>query len=348
MICSGGSPESGTGLVCGKGEHRREELQASFVLDRQPTEPRTESLEPRIPSNGAQLSSQRVHDRMQRTLRVIRRAVEGNRHEGVSTKPLSHFSEQASLADPRLRRHEDRLSRSFLGLIPAALDQTQLAFTPHERRKPGCHEGFGASRFVFFRKHAVERHRLSHALQRLRPAVLDREHPGYEAQRRVADHHGVGLGRAFEAGRDVRGVAEGERLALRAASHLAHHDGAGVDADPRGKTDAVLAVERVVHGTERRQDFEPRPDRTLSVVLVRLRVAEVDEQPVAQVLRDVTLVALDDRGGGFLIGAHDSAQILGVEALGEIGRAHQVAEHDCELPSLGVSGGSNGLCIALG
>ena len=50
--------------------------------------------------------------------------------------------------------------------------------------------------------------------------------------------------------------------------------------------------------------------------------------------------ALDHRGGRLLVGAHDAAQVLGVEALREIRRAHQVAEHHGELAALGLGGGS--------
>jgi hypothetical protein len=42
-------------------------------------------------------------------------------------------------------------------------------------------------------------------------------------------------------------------------------------------------------------------------------------QPVAQVLGDVPRVALDRLRRRLLIDTHDAAQVLGVEALGEIG-----------------------------
>ena len=77
--------------------------------------------------------------------------------------------------------------------------------------------------------------------------------------------------------------------------------------------------------------------RTLRVVLVRLRIAEVGEQPVDQVLRDVPLPALDDGRRRLLNRAHDAAQVLRIEALREDARADQVARHDRELAPLGGS-----------
>jgi hypothetical protein len=43
----------------------------------------------------------------------------------------------------------------------------------------------------------------------------------------------------------------------------------------------------------------PRPHRPLGVILVRLRVAEVDQQPIAEILGDVACVGLDHLGRGF-------------------------------------------------
>jgi hypothetical protein len=65
----------------------------------------------------------------------------------------------------------------------------------------------------------------------------------------------------------------------------------------------------------------PGAHGAFGVVLVGLRMAEVDQQPVAEVLRDVAGLALDRLGRGLLIGAHDAAQVFWVEALREIGRA---------------------------
>jgi hypothetical protein len=70
-------------------------------------------------------------------------------------------------------------------------------------------------------------------------------------------------------------------------------------------------------GVERRGDGLRDPQagahRARGVVLVRLGPAHVDEQTVPQILSDVAREALDDLGGGRLVGADDLAQFLGVE-----------------------------------
>ena len=57
------------------------------------------------------------------------------------------------------------------------------------------------------------------------------------------------------------------------------------------------------------------PRDRLRVVLVGLGIAEVDQQPVAQVLGDVPLEAADDLGAGLLVGPHRLAQALRTEPL---------------------------------
>jgi hypothetical protein len=71
---------------------------------------------------------------------------------------------------------------------------------------------------------------------------------------------------------------------------------------------------------------------------VRLRVAEVDHHPVAEVLGDVSVEALGSGDADPAILADDLAQLLGVDALRQLGRADEVAEHHGELAALGPGG----------
>jgi hypothetical protein len=50
---------------------------------------------------------------------------------------------------------------------------------------------------------------------------------------------------------------------------------------------------------------------------MRLGVAEVDQQAIAEVLGDMALIAGDDLGAGLLIGPHHLPPLLGVELAGE-------------------------------
>ena len=81
-------------------------------------------------------------------------------------------------------------------------------------------------------------------------------------------------------------------------------------------------------------DPQPRPYRSLGVVFVGQRIAKVHQQPIAQILSDMPLIAMDDCGAGGLIVLQDSPPLLGIELCGEGGGAHHVTEHHRQLAAL--------------
>ena len=92
----------------------------------------------------------------------------------------------------------------------------------------------------------------------------------------------------------------------------------------------------------RRERGEPGADRPLGIVLVGRRPAEIGQDAVAQELRDVALVPRQLRRDRALVGGHDLARVLGIEAGGERGRAHEVDEDERELAPLAAGGGRDG------
>src|SRR5215831_3753566 len=82
----------------------------------------------------------------------------------------------------------------------------------------------------------------------------------------------------------------------------------------------------------------PNPARTArgGIILVGQGVAEVDQQAIAQILGDVSVIAGDHLGAGVLIGPHHLAPLFGVELAGEHRRVHQVTEQDGELAAFGL------------
>src|SRR5712692_8208394 len=155
---------------------------------------------------------------------------------------------------------------------------------------------------------------------------------------RRADHYRAGLSDGLQARRDVRRFAKGQFLLPAPAADLAHHYEAGVNSDAQGQGDIPFTVEARIQGLHRRENAQGGPPGTLWVVLVSDRVAEVDEEAVAEILGDVAVEAIDHSGADFLIAANDLAQDLGVEPRREIRRANEVTKHDGELPALGRTG----------
>ena len=180
---------------------------------------------------------------------------------------------------------------------------------------------------------AVRPDRLGEALGLDRAEVDALEQVADEPARAGGDDDAVRLGQPLQPRGQVRGLAD-DRLLLRgaAAEQVADHDQPGRDADPDPERGAGRRLE-IAH---RRHELEPGADRPLGIVLLRPRVAEVGQDPVAHVLGDEAAEAFDPRGDAAVVGADQLAQVLGVEAGGERGRADQVDEHHRELAALGL------------
>jgi hypothetical protein len=124
----------------------------------------------------------------------------------------------------------------------------------------------------------------------------------------------VRLGQGLQPGGEVGRFAN-DRLFLRRAlaDQIADHHQPSGDPDPRLQLDGF--------------DFEPtdsvdqpqlRPHRPLGIVLMRSRVAEIDQHAVAHVLGDKPVQASDNLGDGAVICGDDFTQILRIERRSEL------------------------------
>src|SRR5215471_1523640 len=78
------------------------------------------------------------------------------------------------------------------------------------------------------------------------------------------------------------------------------------------------------------------------IVFMGTRIAKVDEQTIAEILRDVPIKTLDDLGGGFLVGTYYLTQVFGVELLAEQCGVDEIAEQDGQLPPFGFWSATSG------
>jgi hypothetical protein len=117
------------------------------------------------------------------------------------------------------------------------------------------------------------------------------------------------------------------------AQEIADDNEARRDADSAGKLAAISGVQRRNRGRQ----FEPGHDGALGFALLRLRIPEIDEHPVAHVLGDKPAEAVDRFGDGAMISADHLAQILGIEPRGKRRRGYQIAKHHGQLPTLGTA-----------
>ena len=109
-------------------------------------------------------------------------------------------------------------------------------------------------------------------------------------KRRLADYGLAGLGLVLKVLRQDRTFAEKlVRLQLQALGFIADQDHVGGDADMRAVVDTVLGGESLETG----MDVLRRTQRPFGIVLVRARMAEPDQQAVAESTRRVTVIPFD-------------------------------------------------------
>src|SRR5262245_26867699 len=106
-----------------------------------------------------------------------------------------------------------------------------------------------------------------------------------------------------------------------------------MDSQAHGKLRPVLLPQagiELAHGLDHAQ---PGAHSSLRVVLVRPRVAKVNQQAITEILGDMALEESDHLGTGLLIGPHHLAQLFWVELAGKRGRVYQVTRQHGELAS---------------
>jgi hypothetical protein len=80
--------------------------------------------------------------------------------------------------------------------------------------------------------------------------------------------------------------------------------------------------------------IEPSADRALSIMFMRLGVAQIGENTVTHVLGDEAAVALNQFRAAPVIDIDNPPQVLGIQPRRQCRRTHQVAKHHRELAAL--------------
>ena len=201
---------------------------------------------------------------------------------------------------------------------------------PHQEGHPG-HRGL-VRLALQWPEHPEHLHRLGDPFEGMSPEVFQPHRLPYQTRRHTADHHRVGRRQPFQAGGNVHRIPRRQVLMPSPTAHFSHHHRPRMEANAHGQLHAFLPLQT---GIERRGDgvhnAQPRMHPTQGIVFVRHRPAKVHQQAIAEILRDVARVLVNDLGRGRLVGAHDLAQVFGVELLGEFRGVGEVTEHDGEL-----------------
>jgi hypothetical protein len=108
--------------------------------------------------------------------------------------------------------------------------------------------------------------------------------------------------------------------------------------EPRGDAEPHAQILPLWQSADRLDHRKAGSHRPLGIVLVRLRIAEIDQYPVTHVLGDKAVEAADRLADRTVVVADQLAQILRVMTGRQRRRADQIAEHHRQLAPLGLGG----------
>jgi hypothetical protein len=190
-----------------------------------------------------------------------------------------------------------------------AQQQADLVLTPDERRERHPVQCLEPALDGALANHPVGVHRPRKALHLDGAQIVTLEEIPEQPPRLRPDHDRAGFGKRLQAGGKVRRLAHDPALlSIAGDDQVADDDlaGANADANPQrlGYLEPPDGINESLAG----------PHRLLGVGLVRLRVAEVHQHPIAHVLGDKTAEAADRIGDAAMIHADDLAQVLWIEA----------------------------------
>src|SRR5271169_2961611 len=237
---------------------------------------------------------------------------------------------QARFADPRLAGDQYHPPFAGLRLLPAPQQEVELLVAADQWRGPRT-QCLEAADDRALADHTPGTLWLGETGERLGPEILDLEQRADLSPGAVGNNQGARPGQRLQTGGEVWRLADDAPFLRGAgADQIADDDEAAGDADPH--------VQRLLCGepADRLDDREPGTSRALGIVLMRLGIAEINQDAVAHTLGDKTAKAADGVGDAAMVGADDLAQILGIEAGRQRRRADQIAEHHRKLPPLGL------------
>ena len=254
------------------------------------------------------------------------------------SQPLAERLHQPRLAHPRLGADERDLA-GLLGDALEAIDQHRNLVLASDQR---CvdHAGRAEPLIAELRRpeQPMDLDGFGDPLQLAAARLLGEEAPAQQPQCVAADDDRIGLRLVLDPRSQIHRVAEGLPLAARIAADRPDDDGTRMDPHPRRKADPVLRLEHQVETRERLQHAEARMGRATRVVLVRARIAEEHQQPVAEILRDVAVVLLHDARAGRLEALQQRVHVLRIELRRQRRRPDQVAEHHRQVAPLALDG----------
>ena len=251
----------------------------------------------------------------------------------LAFNPVAQGGGETRLADPGLATDQHHLPFASGGTAPAAQKKLDLLLPLDERGQRRRAQRLEPAQNAAFTNDAPGALRLGETRELLRSEILDLEERTDLPPRTVTNHECARLGQRLQPGGEVRGLADHSAFLRRTrADQISDHNEAAGDAKPHAQR--FRCCQRV----DCVDDGEPRSHRPFGVVLMRLRIAEIDQHPVTHVLGDKAGVLADGVGDTAVIGADQFPQILWIKPCRECRRADEIGKHHRQLAPFGVGG----------
>jgi len=220
---------------------------------------------------------------------------------------------------------------SSFDLLPTLYEQSYFLLSTDQRCESSGHSNIETPSGFTFLEDTVYVDGLSHTSECLGSQVLALKVALNESVGVRADEDRIGLRQALDAGSFIRDFTECQVLIPPLPTHLPHNDQPRMDAYPDTELDTLLSLQtgiEVSHGSE---ETQTRSYCSLGIVFVSLGIPKVHQETVSQELGDMSIKACNDFGTHLLICTHHITPVFRVELAGQLGRVHEVAEHDGEL-----------------
>ena len=270
-----------------------------------------------------------VDHRVERRGGVKRQALEMQHVGGIAADAIAELLRHPRLADPRLARHQHDLARSGPDPIPEARQQRHLSGASDQWRQLRGTIGLEARVERSRPGHLADAQWLRQALQPTLAQVAVLEYAACQAICRRGDDHAVGRGQVLDPRSDVRRLADHILRAVLVV-RCADRDQAAGNADTDGERRPIARSVR----RDRLDELETRANAAFGVILEGLRPAEVDQDAIAGIARDMPAKAAADTDADPAVAMHHGRELFRVESMRQRGRAHDVAEHHGKMPAL--------------
>ena len=247
---------------------------------------------------------------------------------------VDELVEQARLADPGLPQHRHDLAAAAPGLLERLAELIDLRVATDEAGEPPRHRGLQARAGRAGAHDLVDGHGLGQALDRRGPERFHLDEPLGPPQGGLGDEGGAGAGELLHPRRQMRRLADRRVVHVEVVADRAHHDVAGVEADPDLDIDPVPLADvlgvvghRVLH--PQRGIAGPR-----RVVFVSQRRPEERHDAVAHDLIDGALVAVHGLHHQLEDRVDDLPRFFRIPVRQQLHRALQVREEHRHLLAL--------------